>query len=34
MNKNNEFITCDTCGTQYEPYEKNCPLCGRTNNNE
>jgi uncharacterized OB-fold protein len=26
-----ELITCDTCGTKYEPYEKVCPLCGRTN---
>lgn len=26
-----EQIICDTCGTKYEPEEKNCPLCGRTN---
>ena len=26
-----ETIICDTCGTEYEAYEKNCPLCGRVN---
>jgi len=26
-----EIVVCVECGTQYEDYEKTCPLCGRVN---
>lgn len=26
-----EIVVCPECGTQYEDYEKICPLCGRVN---
>jgi ribosomal protein L37E len=26
-----ETIVCDLCGTEYDVFEKVCPVCGRVN---